>query len=72
MFQGCFKGVSRVFQGGFKGVSRMFQRYFKDISRVIKGCFKYFQVFFKEVSFGKRFIVDFILLFETSFFSSEI
>ena len=40
VFQGCFKGVSRVFlrvfQGCFKGISRVFQGCFKSVSRKFK------------------------------------
>ena len=37
MFQGCFKGVSRVFHGCFKGVSWVFKECFKGILRVFQG-----------------------------------
>ena len=53
MFQGCFTEDSRVFQGSFKGVSRMFQGCFKKVLRVFhenfKGVSRKFQGCFKEV-----------------------
>ena len=51
MFEGSFKGVSRVFQGSFKGVSRnikecsvvplrKIQVYIKEVQRLFQGSFK--------------------------------
>ena len=38
VFEGCFKGVSRVFQGCFKGVSWVDQGFFK-VFKGVHGCF---------------------------------
>ena len=65
VFQGCFKGVSRVFHGCFKGVSWVFQGYIKGFSRVFQGCFmgvsKVFQGCFEDVPkvFQGKFIAGF-------------
>ena len=40
VFQGSFRGVSRMFQGCFKEVSRKFQGRLKKVSRVFQGSFK--------------------------------
>ena len=37
---GCLEGGLRVFQGSFKGVSRMFYVLFKEVSSVFQGCFE--------------------------------
>ena len=37
---GCFEGGLRVFQGSFKGVSRMFYVFLKKVSSVFQGTFK--------------------------------
>ena len=47
MFQGCFKGVSRVLKGCFKGVLRVFGCF--KFTRVFQKCFKGFSRKFQMI-----------------------